>query len=71
MCLKWLWTELWFDSTEASDHLTAQEKRLKDAEKKKKALEKDLMDAQAELNNIVRGKPAQIVGGSLIEQLKL
>eukprot|EP00063_Salmo_salar_P020916 XP_013995751.1 PREDICTED: laminin subunit alpha-3-like isoform X7 [Salmo salar] len=42
------------DLKEASDHLTAQKKRLKDAEKKKKALEKDLMDAQAELNNIKR-----------------
>ncbi|XP_035644145.2 laminin subunit alpha-3-like isoform X3 [Oncorhynchus keta] len=42
------------DLKEASDDLTAQKKRLNDAENKKKALETDLLDAQAELNNIQR-----------------
>ncbi|KAJ8012103.1 hypothetical protein DPEC_G00065200, partial [Dallia pectoralis] len=42
------------DLRRASDDLKAQRKRLRDAERKKKALEKDLLDAQTELNNINR-----------------
>ncbi|KAK6302715.1 hypothetical protein J4Q44_G00270700 [Coregonus suidteri] len=42
------------DLKEASDDLTAQKKRLNDAENKKKALEKDLLDDLAKLNNIQR-----------------
>ena len=46
---------LCFLSTAAEDDLNAQKKRLKDADIKKKALEKDLLDVQAELDNINRG----------------
>ncbi|XP_019900931.2 laminin subunit alpha-3 isoform X2 [Esox lucius] len=42
------------DLRRASDDLKAQRKRLKDAERKKKALAKDLLDAQTELGNINR-----------------
>ncbi|XP_046883214.1 laminin subunit alpha-3-like isoform X2 [Hypomesus transpacificus] len=42
------------DMTDASNDLADQKKRLKDAENKKKGLEKDLLDAQTELNNIKR-----------------
>uniref|UniRef100_UPI003AAF9E0D laminin subunit alpha-3-like n=1 Tax=Centroberyx gerrardi TaxID=166262 RepID=UPI003AAF9E0D len=48
---------------EAVDDLTAQKKRLKNADKKKTALEKDLLEAQSELNNIKRDD----IGGMIDE----
>lgn len=41
------------------DDITDVKNRLKNADKKKKALEKDLLDAQNQLNNIKTGRTSQ------------
>lgn len=40
---------------DAADGLTNAKRRLSEADKKKKALQKDLLDAQNQLNGIKRG----------------
>jgi hypothetical protein len=50
-----MYLSLCFISKAAEDDLSAQKKRLKNADIKKKALDKDLMNVQAELDNINRG----------------
>ncbi|KAL0966154.1 hypothetical protein UPYG_G00291590 [Umbra pygmaea] len=49
------------DLQKASEDLTTQKKRLNTAERKKKALVKDLLDAQNELNNITRDDIADML----------
>uniref|UniRef100_A0A669CCY2 Laminin subunit alpha 3 n=1 Tax=Oreochromis niloticus TaxID=8128 RepID=A0A669CCY2_ORENI len=44
----------WFLQTDAADNITDLNKRINDAKKKKKALEKDLLDAQGQLKDITR-----------------
>lgn len=50
----------YFSVTGESDKLTDLKKRLTEADKKKKDLEKDLLDAQNQLNEINRGREEQL-----------